>query len=134
MHQARHLVMLTNTVEKGRAKCCQYWPPHGQMLHYDDISLFTAEEEEVHPKLFRRKIEVTVEPEDGDAPVVHTVHQLHLTNWPDHEVMDCPTLHPAGAGQPSSSVFPPFSVLPHSCRKLCKISGLQTQYWRFWYF
>ena len=28
------------------------------MLHFDDISLFTQEEKEVHPGLYQRKIEV----------------------------------------------------------------------------
>ena len=36
----------------------QYWPPNGQMLHFDDISLFTQEEIEINTGLFLRKIEV----------------------------------------------------------------------------
>ena len=85
--QCRHVIMLTNCQEQGRVKCFQYWPPSGQMLHFDDISLFTAEEREIHPGLLVRKIELTQE-EDEEGDNVHVVRQLHLTNWPDHGVPD----------------------------------------------
>ena len=82
-----HVIMLTNCQEQGRVKCFQYWPPSGQMLHFDDISLFTSEETEIHTGLIMRKIEVTLEDDDDrDTPEVHIVRQLHLTNWPDHGV------------------------------------------------
>lgn len=83
-HRARHVVMLTNTQEQGRVKCCQYWPPHGHRLHFDDLELFTAEEEEIHPGLIIRTVEVTME--EGEETEVYTVKQLHLTSWPDHGV------------------------------------------------
>ena len=84
--KCRHIIMLTNCQEQGRVKCFQYWPPSGQMLHFDDVSLFTADETEIHPGLLIRKIEVTVEDEDGQAAAVHEVRQLHLSSWPDHGV------------------------------------------------
>ena len=56
------------------------------MLHFDDVSLFTADETEIHPGLVLRKIEVTVEDEVGEATAVHEVRQLHLRSWPDHGV------------------------------------------------
>ena len=84
--KCRHIIMLTNCQEQGRVKCFQYWPPSGQMLHFDDVSLFTADETEIHPGLLIRKIEVTVEDEDGQAATVHEVRQLHLSSWPDHGV------------------------------------------------
>ena len=85
--KCKHIIMLTNCLEQGRVKCFQYWPPNGQMLHFDDISLFTAEETEIHTGLLMRKIEVSLE--DGqDEGHVHVVRQLHLTNWPDHGVPD----------------------------------------------
>lgn len=87
--QCRHIIMLTNCQEQGRVKCFQYWPPSGQMLHFDDVSLFTSDETEIHPGLVMRKIEVTLEEDDlaGDQePQVHVVRQLHLTTWPDHSV------------------------------------------------
>jgi len=83
----RHIIMLTNCQEQGRVKCFQYWPPNGQMLHFDDISLFTVEEKEVHTGLLLRKIEVCFESVHGDGEA-HVVQQLHLTNWPDHGVPD----------------------------------------------
>ena len=83
----QHIIMLTNCQEQGRVKCFQYWPPNGQMLHFDDISLFTSDETELHPGLLIRKIEVTLEHDDAGAdPEVHVVQQLHLTTWPDHSV------------------------------------------------
>ena len=85
--QCRHIIMLTNCQEQGRVKCFQYWPPSGQMLHFDHISLFTSEEREVHPGLLIRKIEVSHE-DDLEGERVHVVRQLHLTNWPDHGVPD----------------------------------------------
>ena len=85
--QCRHIIMLTNCQEQGRVKCFQYWPPSGQMLHFDDLSLFTSEEREVHPGLLIRKIEVSHE-DDVEGDNVHVVRQLHLTNWPDHGVPD----------------------------------------------
>ena len=48
-----------NNTNQGRVKCVQYWPPHGQMLHFDDLSLLTVDEEEIHPGLIKRTIEVT---------------------------------------------------------------------------
>ena len=45
-------------ISQGRVKCVQYWPPHGQMLHFDDLSLLTLDEEEIHPGLMKRTIEV----------------------------------------------------------------------------
>lgn len=84
--KCRHIIMLTNCQEQGRVKCFQYWPPSGQMLHFDDVSLFTADETEIHPGLMIRKIEVTMEDEDGQATAIHEVRQLHLTSWPDHGV------------------------------------------------
>ena len=84
--KCRHIIMLTNCQEQGRVKCFQYWPPSGQMLHFDDVSLFTADETEIHPGLLIRKIEVTVEDEEGQAASVHEVRQLHLSSWPDHGV------------------------------------------------
>jgi len=85
-HRARHIIMLTNTQEQGRVKCVQYWPTHGQRIHFDALSLYTAEEEEIHPGLLRRKVEVTMEDEEGEEEEreVHSVSQLHLTSWPDH--------------------------------------------------
>ena len=37
------------------------------MLHFDDISLFTSDETELHPGLLIRKIEVTLENDDAGA-------------------------------------------------------------------
>ena len=85
--RCRHIVMLTNCQEQGRVKCFQYWPPSGQMLHFDDISLFTVEETELHPGLVLRRVEVSLEDEAGPgAGAVVEVRQLHLTSWPDHGV------------------------------------------------
>jgi len=82
--KCKHLINLTNTTEGGRVKCYQYWPPNGQMLHFDDISLFTQEEIEINTGLFFRKIEVQMG--DEEECETHTVQQLHLTTWPDHSV------------------------------------------------
>ena len=85
--RCRHILMLTNCQEQGRVKCFQYWPPSGQMLHFDDISLFTVEETELHPGLVLRRVEVSLEDEAGPgAGEVVEVRQLHLTSWPDHGV------------------------------------------------
>lgn len=82
--RCRHIINLTNCMEGGRVKCFQYWPPNGQMLHFDDVSLFTTQEHEVHPGLFHRKIEVQLgEMAESDSILVE---QLHLTTWPDHGV------------------------------------------------
>ena len=81
---SRTVVCLTNLVEAGKVKCFQYWPDEQQMLHFDELTLFTREEEATEDGgCVIRKIEVSREEEEGEEESVE-VTQFHLTAWPDH--------------------------------------------------
>ncbi|XP_046574234.1 multiple epidermal growth factor-like domains protein 10 isoform X2 [Haliotis rubra] len=75
------IVMLTNFVENGKAKCEQYWPDFGQRgSDYDDVHVQCVAEEELMDYTVR-----TFSVHRDEDPV-RTVKQYHFTAWPDKGV------------------------------------------------
>ncbi|XP_052763604.1 receptor-type tyrosine-protein phosphatase alpha-like [Mya arenaria] len=70
------IVMVTNLIEQGSAKCEQYWPNPGTTKKYGDIMAENRSEDEF-AEFTRRAFTVTM---DTDK---RTLHQLHFTCWPD---------------------------------------------------
>ncbi|XP_065061410.1 tyrosine-protein phosphatase non-receptor type 11-like isoform X1 [Rhopilema esculentum] len=84
----RIIVMLTNEVERGKAKCARYWPDAGQSNEYDDIVIDNMMESHKGDFLVRelrlyKKNEADKEP--------RMIYQYHFTAWPDHGTPDEPT-------------------------------------------
>ncbi|TRY62797.1 hypothetical protein TCAL_03608 [Tigriopus californicus] len=82
------IVCLTNIIENDRVKCFEYWPNDGEMLHFDELSLYTTSEVSLQNDVgVIRTIEVTKEEEDSKVdPITYRVTQYHMTSWPDHGV------------------------------------------------
>ncbi|CAH2048463.1 unnamed protein product, partial [Iphiclides podalirius] len=80
------IVMLTVLVERGRAKCHQYWPKVGTtpLKATDSLTILTNSEQN-HGHYIRR--EMTIK-ETGGAS--RNVTQLQYTAWPDHGVPEDP--------------------------------------------
>ncbi|XP_064387090.1 receptor-type tyrosine-protein phosphatase S-like isoform X2 [Halichondria panicea] len=78
------IIMLTNVVEKNRAKCHQYWPEVGS-LTLEDISVTLIEIQQLAYYTVR-----TFKMSRGNDR--REVKQFHYTGWPDFGVPDYP--HP----------------------------------------
>uniref|UniRef100_H2ZB41 protein-tyrosine-phosphatase n=1 Tax=Ciona savignyi TaxID=51511 RepID=H2ZB41_CIOSA len=74
------IVMLTNLMEKNKAKCEQYWPEPGCTLRCGSFEIQLREENEKDSYITR-----TLLVSNGHA-VTRSISQLHFTTWPDHGV------------------------------------------------
>ncbi|CAN8004147.1 unnamed protein product, partial [Ixodes hexagonus] len=71
------IVMLTNLIEKGKAKCEQYWPD--EAATYGDIQVHLIASE-TFPDYDVRQLHLTF------AETMREVKHFHLRSWPDHGV------------------------------------------------
>ncbi|EEC08361.1 receptor tyrosine phosphatase type r2b, putative [Ixodes scapularis] len=71
------IVMLTNLIEKGKAKCEQYWPD--EAATYGDIQVHLMASE-TFPDYDVRQLHLTL------ADTTREVKHFHLRSWPDHGV------------------------------------------------
>ncbi|CAK1580006.1 unnamed protein product [Parnassius mnemosyne] len=80
------IVMLTVLVERGRAKCHQYWPKVGTtpLKATDTLTILTHSEQNLGHYIRR---EMTIKESSGAS---RNVTQLQYTAWPDHGVPDDP--------------------------------------------
>lgn len=69
------IVMVTNVVERGKAKCAYYWPHEGSET-YGAIKV-RLEKEDIYPEYTVRILEMTKGKEKK------TLLQFHFTAWPD---------------------------------------------------
>uniref|UniRef100_H2ZAR9 protein-tyrosine-phosphatase n=1 Tax=Ciona savignyi TaxID=51511 RepID=H2ZAR9_CIOSA len=76
------IVMLTNLMENGKAKCEQYWPEPGCTLRCGSFEIQLREENEKDSYITRTLL---VANEDADYKP-RSISQLHFTTWPDHGV------------------------------------------------
>ncbi|XP_067666943.1 uncharacterized protein [Haliotis asinina] len=75
------IVMLTNFVENGKAKCEKYWPDFGHSgTSYDDVHVQCVAEEELMDYTVR-----TFSVHRDEDPI-RTVKHYHFTAWPDKGV------------------------------------------------
>nr|XP_039259062.1 uncharacterized protein LOC120335592 [Styela clava] len=74
------IVMLTNCIEGGRAKCEKYWPDQGVTRMYGDVKL-ENKNEATYGSFVVRRFALTTESNE-EKPV----YQYHFIRWPDHGV------------------------------------------------
>nr|CDJ86225.1 PDZ and Protein-tyrosine phosphatase domain containing protein [Haemonchus contortus] len=80
-----HIVMLTTTIERGRAKCHQYWPRLHESHEYGRL-LVTCIRDHDTPNCSYREFSVR----DRTSKEERRVTQMQYTAWPDHGVPDDP--------------------------------------------
>ncbi|EYC25076.1 hypothetical protein Y032_0012g1687 [Ancylostoma ceylanicum] len=80
-----HIVMLTTTIERGRAKCHQYWPRLHESHEYGRL-LVTCIRDHETPNCSYREFSV----KDRTSKEERRVTQMQYTAWPDHGVPDDP--------------------------------------------
>ncbi|XP_053572762.1 receptor-type tyrosine-protein phosphatase beta isoform X2 [Bombina bombina] len=77
-----NIVMVTQCVEKGRAKCDRYWPFDQDSLYYGDL-IVQMMSESVLPEWTIREFKICSEDQLDTARLVR---HFHYTVWPDHGV------------------------------------------------
>ncbi|XP_011312155.1 tyrosine-protein phosphatase 99A isoform X2 [Fopius arisanus] len=102
------IVMITNLVERGRAKCDMYWPKEEPEI-YGNIQVTLTKEDIMATYTVRtlniRHLKVKKK-KNGTNIGERTVYQYHYTGWPDHGVPDHP-LPVLSFIRKSSSANPP---------------------------
>ncbi|XP_062853636.1 receptor-type tyrosine-protein phosphatase T isoform X3 [Trichomycterus rosablanca] len=73
------IVMVTNLVEVGRAKCVRYWPDETEV--YGDIKVILTETEPLAEYVIR-----TFVVQKKGHHEIREIRQFHFTSWPDHGV------------------------------------------------
>ncbi|KAM4016071.1 receptor-type tyrosine-protein phosphatase H [Anomaloglossus baeobatrachus] len=80
-HQVNTIVMLTNCMENGRAKCEHYWPLDYTPCTYGDIAV-TVTSETILSEWTIRDFSMRRD----NQPSIKYVRHFHFTAWPDHGV------------------------------------------------
>nr|XP_039263207.1 receptor-type tyrosine-protein phosphatase beta-like [Styela clava] len=78
-HNTRNIIMLTQTVEKGKIKCYQYWPSDNEPIMSGDLTIQMTSESML-PEWTIREFKIT------HGSNIRRVRQFHYTVWPDHGV------------------------------------------------
>ncbi|XP_015118557.1 tyrosine-protein phosphatase 99A-like isoform X2 [Diachasma alloeum] len=103
------IVMITNLVERGRAKCDMYWPKEETEI-YGNIQVTLIKEDIMATYTIRtlhiRHLKVKKKKKKDTNIGERTVYQYHYTGWPDHGVPDHP-LPVLSFIRKSSSANPP---------------------------
>ncbi|OWF47290.1 Receptor-type tyrosine-protein phosphatase C [Mizuhopecten yessoensis] len=76
------VIMLANLTELGRPKCHQYWPSVSETTQFGTYVVTTVSEKE-SSCFTTREIQLQ---RAQDKTTTRTIHQLHFTTWPDHDV------------------------------------------------
>lgn len=89
---SRIIVMTTKEVERGRIKCCQYWPSKDEELKYgrkEELLVKNIEEDE-HPEYMMRVMEVkNISKGSSDGKLERRlIWHFQFLAWPDH---GCPS-------------------------------------------
>ncbi|XP_062381678.1 receptor-type tyrosine-protein phosphatase eta-like [Sardina pilchardus] len=79
--KSERIVMVTNCIENGKAKCDQYWPQGPSPCRHGDL-LITMTSEHKDSKWTVRELTVKNEAKSEERRVKH----FHFTAWPDHGV------------------------------------------------
>eukprot|EP00794_Sanderia_malayensis_P014900 gene14900-16444_t len=84
----RIVAMLTNEVERGKAKCAKYWPSVGLSVEIGEFVLDNLLE---HDKDFYtvRELRLYSKYQDGKEPP-RMIYHYHFKKWPDHGAPDSP--------------------------------------------
>jgi len=77
----RIIVMLTNEVERGKAKCARYWPKVGMSAEFDDIVIDNMMENDRGDYLIR---ELRLYHKETSEEPPRMICHYHFTTWPDH--------------------------------------------------
>lgn len=89
--ESSHLVvMLTTVMERGRAKCHQYWPVAGDDLEMDDgfsVRCVGERADETGSFVFRELLL-----QDSKTDESRTIQHMQYLAWPDHGVPSDPNL------------------------------------------
>nr|XP_039262864.1 receptor-type tyrosine-protein phosphatase beta-like isoform X4 [Styela clava] len=78
-HNTRNIIMLTQTVEKGKIKCDHYWPFDNEPVMSGDLTIQMTSESML-PEWTIREFKIT------HGANTRRVRQFHYTVWPDHGV------------------------------------------------
>lgn len=79
------VVMITKEMEKGRPKCCHYWPSLNETCMYGRISVHLIEEI-INPQFITRHLIVTNQDEERN------IYQYQFKGWPEHGVPEDPAI------------------------------------------
>ena len=102
-YDVRNIVMLCQTIERGRIKCEHYWPNSAESNQLHVVSkqgnfIVTLMDEQVTPHWTVRKITLKADKriiagsrnrKNNDSYIRELIH-WHFTAWPDHEAADDP--------------------------------------------
>ncbi|CAK8684510.1 unnamed protein product [Clavelina lepadiformis] len=78
---SRNIIMVTQTVERGKIKCDHYWPFDNEPIVVGDLSLQMTSES-ILPEWTIREFKLS---QGADS---RRIRQFHYTVWPDHGVPD----------------------------------------------
>ena len=85
-HNCTAIVNLTRCVEKGREKCCKYWPDTTEPLKYWNVEVTMLNESRVAEWTVR-----LLQMHHLDKHTSRTILHMHYTAWPDFGVPERPS-------------------------------------------